>query len=102
MYTIVWQYKVHEGCETQFAEGYGPQGEWVRLFSKGDGFLGTELWRDHTKPHVFVTIDRWESPLHYNNFADGNAEEYQRIDAKYAPMCVREKRIGDYDSIVPA
>ena len=58
--------------------------------------------RDHTNPHVFVTVDRWTSPEHYNAFADANAEEYQRIDAKYAPMCVSEKRVGDYDMVVPA
>jgi len=101
MYTIVWQYKIREGCEAQFAEGYGSEGEWVRLFRKGEGFLGTELWRDHTNPLVLVTIDRWESPLHYNNFADANAEEYERIDAKYAPMCVSEKRVGDFDLVAP-
>jgi len=101
MYTIVWQYRIHEGCEKQFAEGYGPRGEWMRLFSKGEGFLGTELWRDHTDPHLFVTIDRWISPAHYNRFADANAAEYERIDEKYAPMCDTERRIGDYDAVEP-
>jgi heme-degrading monooxygenase HmoA len=99
MYTIIWKYKILEEHEAAFVAAYGADGEWVRLFRKGEGYLGTELWRDHTHPHVYVTIDRWVSPAAYNAFADAHADEYERIDAKYAPMCVSETRLGDFDAV---
>jgi len=99
MYTIIWKYTILKEHEAAFVAGYGPEGEWVRFFRKGEGYRGTDLWRDHTRPHVFVTIDRWESPAAYNAFADAHAAEYERIDEKYAPMCRSELRLGDFDTL---
>lgn len=98
MYTIIWKYRILQEHEAAFVAGYGPEGEWVRFFRRAEGYHGTELLRDHTERYTFVTIDRWASAGAYNAFADANAEEYQRIDEKYAAMCVSEVRLGDFDS----
>lgn len=44
--------------EGDFLSGYGPNGEWSRLFSRADGYLGTELV-ECDEPGGYMTIDRW-------------------------------------------
>jgi len=45
MYVILWRFRPVVGRESEFERAYGPCGEWVRLFRREEGYLGTELLR---------------------------------------------------------
>jgi hypothetical protein len=46
MYGIVREFRVKRDQEATFRRTYGPDGEWVRFFRQGSGYLGTDLLRD--------------------------------------------------------
>ena len=55
MIAIVWRYAAAPGAEARFAEIYGPEGDWARLFRRAPGYVRTELLRD--AEGGFATID---------------------------------------------
>jgi heme-degrading monooxygenase HmoA len=77
----VWRYRVRAVKTDVFLRAYGPDGEWVDLFRRGEGYISTELLRDTTDPAVFMTIDRWESRAAYDTFRKKFAEEYLARDS---------------------
>jgi hypothetical protein len=50
MYHIVWEYEVRADQLAAFEALYGPLGAWTQLFRSADGYRGTELYRDTTRP----------------------------------------------------
>jgi heme-degrading monooxygenase HmoA len=61
MHGLVYEYQVDPARVAGFEEMYGPDGQWVRFFRSGAGYLGTELLRDATRPGRYLVIDRWVS-----------------------------------------
>ena len=47
------------GREAEFEERYGPDGDWVRLFRRGEGYGETVLLRDLAAPGRYVVTDTW-------------------------------------------
>ena len=93
---IIWEFQVRPGMEKQFEEVYGPQGEWARLFSRDEAYLGTELIRDSKVPRRYVTLDYWSSEKAYDNFRNCHRESYKAIDQKCEAMTEGEREIGRF------
>ena len=70
-YVCLWEFRVKGERVGEFERAYGPEGDWVRLFRRADGYLGTELLRDAGEPGRFITVDRWRSRKDYESFDDG-------------------------------
>lgn len=73
---------------------YGPEGDWVRLFRSGDGFLKTELLQDSAAPSRYLTIDRWTSQPAYEAFRQSHTEQFQAIDQQGDLLTTRETPLG--------
>ena len=99
MHVIVWEFRVHAGCESDFERTYGPQGAWAQLFATGDGYLGTELLRDRDAPGRYLTIDRWTDAAAYARFHDERSTEYATLDAMCEPWTLSETSLGQMDSV---
>ena len=100
-HVCVWEFVVAEGSRNAFEDSYGPGGRWARLFSKGAGYLGTELLRDHTDPNRYLTIDRWRSERDYLAFRNRFKAEYEDLDRQCEAMTIRELKIGDFVEVGP-
>jgi heme-degrading monooxygenase HmoA len=98
MIAIIWEYKVKPDSAEPFEKLYGSHGEWVSLFRRFSGFIGTELLKNSGEPGTYLTIDRWESADLYQKFLAIAREEYQRIDAKGEVMVMEENKIGGYQN----
>ena len=96
MHVVLWEFHVRPGREADFERAYGPDGDWVRLLRQAPGYLGTELWRDHRRPRVYLNVDRWKSVTHRNRFRSGHAAAYERLDAACQAFTDDEIHIGDY------
>ncbi|HJU89841.1 MAG TPA: antibiotic biosynthesis monooxygenase family protein [Gemmatimonadaceae bacterium] len=92
-YGVVWAFRVRPGAAAEFERLYGPDGDWVRLFRRSPGYLGTELWRDADVTGRYVTIDRWRSRADCEGFIAGHAQEYAEIDARGARLTDFETRL---------
>ncbi len=95
---VVWEFRVRAGREQAFAEIYGAQGDWARLFATGAGYRGTELVRDSADPRRFLTLDRWDSRPAYDDFRQRNAAEYARIDARCEELTESERALGAFEA----
>ena len=97
-YSSIWEFHVRRECEAEFEKLYGPAGEWARLFEKGEGYLGTELWRDVRVGGRYVTIDYWSSQDAYGAFRERFREAYERLDEHCERLTERELPLGEFSS----
>lgn len=98
MYFVLWEYQVKPLQVQEFESVYGKDGDWARLFSKGSGYLGTQLLRDKQLPHRYVTIDHWASQADYEAFLSEWHAEYTALDARCANLTEQEAPLGAWTS----
>jgi len=94
-YYLVWEFETDEARRPNFEAVYGPAGLWVEFFRKGEGYLGSELFRDVRGGCRYITVDRWASRVAYEAFRSRFAAEYAAIDARCEALTVRETFLGD-------
>ena len=99
MYILVWEYRVKMEAAPEFVRVYGPEGDWAQLFSRAGGYLGTELCVDETVPLRYLTIDRWVSREHFDNFKRQWKREYETLDSRCEALTGEEKLIGCFDRL---
>jgi heme-degrading monooxygenase HmoA len=99
MHGLVYEYLVDPAHVAWFQETYGPDGQWARFFRSGAGYLGTELFRDSTKPGRYLVIDRWVSAEAAARFLAEGGQEYQRHSRDSAHLYLREVRLGAFDTV---
>jgi len=99
MYLIIWEYEVNAEKRSEFEKIYAITGEWVDLFKRAEGYLGTELLRDATDTQHYITIDRWTTRESYENFLIRWKEEYKILDEHCKGFTSREILIGKWITI---
>jgi len=97
MYIILWEYIVKPGHETEFERIYGLNGDWIQLFQRVDGYLGTDLLRDTENSRRYITIDRWTSSIAFAAIQEQHRLEYEIIDARSEFLTEQQTRIGAGD-----
>jgi hypothetical protein len=96
MFHIVWVFQAVPERLGAFADAYGPGGAWVGLFREGAGYRDTELFHSQADPSRFLTIDRWDSRIAYEQFRRERVSDYARLDAACEALTVREEFLGAF------
>jgi heme-degrading monooxygenase HmoA len=99
MYIIIWEYRVKSERQSEFEKIYSPDGAWAKLFGKGTGYLGTELFHDETNSQRYLTCDRWTSKMDYETYIAQWEKEYKALDAHCEGLTERESLLGRFDSV---
>lgn len=99
MYVILWRFRPLVSRESEFARAYGPAGEWASLFSRGDGYLGTELLRHSEDPTEYLTVDRWVSRAAHERFLNRFGDEYRQLDRRLEGIAGEETLLGTFDAL---
>ncbi len=94
MYTIVWSFQVRADAEPEFENAYGAQGDWVQLFRRAPGYVGTDLARSLSHGHSFYTVDCWESEQHFRDFRDTFQEQYEELDRLLEGLTESERLVA--------
>jgi len=94
MHVSLWEFQVKAGSEAEFERTYGPQGEWVGFFKKGEGYVGTELLHNAGKKGRYITVDRWTSKAAFESFQKKNLNEYRDIDKRCKALTRVELHLG--------
>jgi hypothetical protein len=97
LFVTLWEFEVKSGSEELFEAAYGPEGLWVRLFSRDKRYLGTRLLRDVGVAPVYVTTDSWASRAAYEEFREKYAVEYAELDQECSGLTIAEKHLGKYE-----
>jgi heme-degrading monooxygenase HmoA len=100
-YLTIWEFRVRAGCENEFESVYGPRGDWVRLFSKVQGFIRTELNHDLNDRHRYLTLDYWSSKEAYETFRERHQAEYRTLDQRCERLTERETAVGIFERVAP-
>lgn len=95
-YCYIWEFIIADDEIDVFWQTYGPEGPWIQLFKRSSGFVRTELIRDRSEPHRFVTIDYWESAAEYDRFMEDFRSEYETLDAAASGLASSERLIGHF------
>jgi heme-degrading monooxygenase HmoA len=98
-FVAIWRFRVAAERVEEFRRIYGPAGEWVALFEKGEGFLATRLLSDLDDPLLFVTIDEWRCVDDYRAFRDAFEHEYEMLDRTCEGLTVDESLIGIFGQV---
>jgi heme-degrading monooxygenase HmoA len=95
-FTIIWEFIVPPTRQAEFESRYGPDGDWVRLFRRGAGYLGSELLRDRADPQRYLTVDRWENLEAWRAFRSRFAADYDQLDRQFEGLAEHEAPLGEY------
>lgn len=96
-FAYLWEYRVRPDSVEVFEKVYGPEGPWVQLFRRHEGYLGTELLTDPRRPGRYLTIDSWRSREDYREFQSCFAGELRALDERCERLTERERRLGDFE-----
>jgi heme-degrading monooxygenase HmoA len=95
-YATLWEFVVDPERQPEFEKRYGVEGDWVRLFRRAGGYLGSELLRDRRDPARFLTIDRWRTREDFLAFRREHGAEYERLDRELEGLATRETPLGEF------
>jgi heme-degrading monooxygenase HmoA len=98
MYVYLWEFRVRKESLSEFEDVYGPEGAWVMLFRRAEGYLGSELLRDSRDEARYVTIDRWTSREALESFYARFGAEYEALDRRCEVFTWAETKIGEFES----
>lgn len=94
MYTIVWRYRVRAEKAGEFERVYGAEGDWTRLFRQGEGYVGTQLYREAGAGDNYLTVDEWRSQADYDRFRQSRAIDYGEVDRRCEALTISEECLG--------
>jgi hypothetical protein len=89
----VWRFDVPDTVRDEFEREYGPDGSWAVLFRRSAGFLGTELFRDVTRPGSYVTVDRFVGEAAWQAFRAEHAHEYEALGERLAHLTADQEEL---------
>ena len=101
-FVTLWEFTVRPSHQKTFESYYGAGGDWARLFRKAPGYVATELLNDRGNPLRYVTVDRWSSVGHWQDFRNRYAKEYEALDQECESFTTHEAPLGEFDGMLYA
>jgi heme-degrading monooxygenase HmoA len=98
-YLIVWDFRVPREKQPRFEEVYGPDGTWVQLFRRGEGYLESQLVQDLQQRGRYLTLDFWASRSAHERFREQNLAEYEAIDEQCEQLTEAEIKVGEFERV---
>lgn len=96
MIQVVWAFVVRADATGPFERAYGPGGDWARLFARHQGYRGTALLRDVSRPNRYLTVDSWDTVEHRTAMLAREKDEYARIDRACEALTESERELGTF------
>ena len=97
-FATIWRYEVDPERVESFERAYGSSGAWATLFTRGTGYLGTELLLEVGRKGHYLTIDRWSSREDYDRFLSEHRDAYEALDMANDDLTRREVHIGSFET----
>lgn len=98
-YAYMWEYFIYPEFAQAFEQAYGPTGDWVQLFRRGEGYLRTELHKDLRNPLRYLTVDHWQSEQACKSFRQTFKAEFEALDRRCNRFTRSERHLGDFKPV---
>jgi hypothetical protein len=95
-YNIIIEFTVDPEMLPAFKAAYNPDGQWPQFLKQADGYIQSRLLADDEHDDVYLTIDRWLTKQHFNDFNNGFADAYRKLDIQLESVAGVKRRIGGY------
>lgn len=89
----IWDYDVPADAVPAFCAAYPSHGDWVEMFARAVGYLGTELYRDPDHTGHFLTIERWRTEQDWHAFRARFGADYGALDARLDGLAATERSL---------
>lgn len=99
VYAYIWEFMVPPDSIARFQSLYGPEGDWVSLFRRSNGYIRTVLLRDTDRPERFITVDFWASRDEWVRFRDEFAAQFEELDRLGEDLTSAERCLGDFVTV---
>jgi hypothetical protein len=95
---IVREFKVCEGCETDFEKVFGQDGIWPELLRRSGQYLGSELQVDSKADRQYKLFDYWRSHEGFEGFRKEHQQAYEKFSELIASegWIEREVLLGSF------
>lgn len=97
MFLVLWEFEVKPGNENRFERIYSPGGDWDALFRRDSSHIESRLFRDISRPRIYITVDSWASHESYKNFLAAHDAEYHELDAACEGLSSKEQHLGSLE-----
>lgn len=97
MFLVLWEFEVKPSCEDRFQRIYSPGGDWDALFHRDENHLGSRLFRDVSRPGLYITMDSWNSLAAYENFLATHSAEYHQLNIACNGLTSNERYLGSFE-----
>ena len=94
---VLWEFRVRAGREAEFERRYGADGDWVGLFRRGEGYVGTALLRDMAARGRYVVTDTCRDAAAYRAFKQRYADAYAALDLECTALTEDERCLGEFE-----
>lgn len=99
MFLVVWEFEIKPECADRFGSVYGADGDWVQLFRSDENYQLSILVQDPSRPHVYLTLDFWNSREAYEAFKRFHHEAYLSLDRASEDLTLSERHIGSFEQV---
>src|SRR5215471_17429644 len=99
MIAIVWEFSVITGCETEFEQMYGAEGEWTALNRHTRSYLGTSFLKDQNQSSHYTVIEYWSEMLVYEEHRSYRSDAIDALEQKRDSLVQSFEALGVFTAL---
>src|SRR5262245_28599436 len=99
MIAIMWQFDVKPGCEKEFEQFHGADGEWTRMNRQTRSYLGSSVLRDQTEPARYVVVEYWSEMVVYEQYRSYRSDAIARLEQLRSALVASVQPLGVFTAV---
>ena len=99
MIAIMWKFEVKNGCEIEFEELYGVEGEWTALNRHARSYLGSSFLRDQSRPSHYIIVEYWSEMLVYEQHRAFRSEAITSLEQRSTALVDSVEPMGIFTAL---
>lgn len=94
MIAIVWAFEVRSGCESEFEQVFGADGEWSSINRQSRSYVGSSFLRDQARKGRYLLTEYWSEMLVYEQHKVYRRDQIARLEARRNALVVSTEPLG--------
>jgi quinol monooxygenase YgiN len=99
MIGIIWQFDVKQGCETEFEQLCGADGEWTVLNRQTRSYLGSSFLRDQNRSSRYILVEYWSEMLVYEQHRTYRSDRIASLEAQRTKLVAAMEPLGVFTAL---
>src|SRR6267154_1333497 len=94
MIAIMWQFDVKTGCETEFEQLYGADGDWTAMNRQSRSYLGSSFLRDQNRSSRYIIVEYWSEMIVYEQHRSYRSDAIVSFEARQKTVIESAEPLG--------